>query len=70
MRIMIMLVAALSLTAGCATTDDPGWQGQNATPFASAEAECNAEAAAAAGAQELTFRTCMSRHGWSYRKPD
>lgn len=59
------LLAMCLIGSGCAITHDPGWQGQNASPFATAEAACNEEAAQNPGAQELTFRNCMTRHGWT-----
>ena len=53
--------------AGCATTYAPGWEGEGATPFDTAEALCREEAQAAEpGAdREQVFERCMARHGWT-----
>lgn len=60
------LVAIASvLVSACATTHDPGWQGQGATPFDRAQAECRLDAASASpGTRESTMEACMARHGW------
>jgi hypothetical protein len=59
------LFASLLFAQGCVSTHDAGWQGQNATPFGTAEVLCNAEADQNPGAKEMAFRTCMGRHGWT-----
>lgn len=54
------------LLAGCATTRDPGWQGNEATPFGAAQAQCRAEATASPESdREGRFTACMARHGWT-----
>lgn len=63
----IRVAAALSflLLSACATTSDPGWRGQGATPFDSAQAECRIEASASSpDGRDARFTTCMARHGW------
>ena len=63
----LYLIAALAL-AGCAATTEPGWEGDQATPFDTAEALCREEAQAEQpGAdRDQTFERCMARHGWTH----
>lgn len=70
MRIQPFAVAASAalalMFAGCATTRDLGWQGQGATPFDAAQAECRAEATASPeSGREGRFTACMAGQGWS-----
>lgn len=64
--ILVPAVSAVLLVAACATMHDPGWRGQNATPFDTARARCTAEAsgAEAGTARDARFTDCMARHGW------
>jgi len=64
------LIACLAATllAGCATHDH-GWTGKGATPFDTAQAECDAKTKdLPAGKQrEGAFDQCMEENGW--RRP-
>lgn len=63
-----LFVLALSILAGCATSNR-GWSGDNATPFDTAQADCDAKTRAlpAGKERESAFDACMQDHGW--RRP-
>lgn len=66
MRLTMLLAAALIFQAGCATQHEPGWQGNNAHPFGTADSICTSEAKAVAKVErDMAYRSCMLRHGWS-----
>jgi hypothetical protein len=66
MRLMILLLAALGVLSGCATHRDPGWQGNDAHPFGTADSICQSEANATARVErDMVYRGCMTRHGWT-----
>ena len=52
--------------AACASMHDRGWSGAGATPFDTAQATCDAQAAPepAGREREAAFDACMARHGW------
>lgn len=61
------LIAAILITmVGCATTDEPGWQGSAATPFDTARRHCEAEAVRRMTdlTTEAAFKACMAQQGW------
>lgn len=61
----VVTVACASMLAACATTD-PGWSGEGAVPFDTAQVECRAEvASASAEMRESRFEACMARRGWT-----
>ena len=58
-------VAWLATSTACATTE-PGWSGNGATPFGTAERLCHAEATAQPSeARDAAFLGCMQRQGWT-----
>lgn len=61
------VAALLSLALGaCAATHEPGWQGNDASAFGTAETLCQGEAADVVGSErDFVFRACMARHGWT-----
>jgi hypothetical protein len=61
---MRSIAFALSLSlvvAACASTNEPGWTGSNATPFDTAKARCEIETQATEG---QAFERCMEALGW------
>jgi hypothetical protein len=63
----LLVAASLTLAlAACAATNEPGWQGGDATAFGTAESLCQGEAAnVTASERDFVFRACMARHGWT-----
>lgn len=68
LRLPLLLVAASLSLAGCATSGR-GWSGDSATPFDTAQADCDAKTGAlpAGREREKAFDKCMADHGW--RRP-
>lgn len=63
----MMVFAALMLVSACASTpNDPGWTGNNATPFDSAVIACRIETQTTEGAQ---YEACMATKGWTRPQP-
>lgn len=62
-RVLSILVAA-SLAVGCA--HERGWTGEGATPFDTAQADCDAKTRDldAGKPREDAFDACMAGHGW------
>jgi hypothetical protein len=56
---------AAALLSACASTNEPGWTGTNATPFDSAKARCQIETQTIEGE---AFETCMAALGWRRRE--
>ena len=67
LRLSMLLVAAVLLSS-CATSNR-GWSGDNATPFDTAQADCDAKTGTlpAGKEREAAFDHCMAEHGW--RRP-
>jgi hypothetical protein len=66
MRLRCVAVLALVCFAcGCAT-HDRGWSGAGATPFDTAQAQCDAKTRElpAGKARENAFDDCMADNGW------
>jgi hypothetical protein len=63
LRVLSVMVVAL-LAAGCA--HERGWTGEGATPFDTAQADCDAKTRdlEAGKAREDAFDACMAEHGW------
>ena len=61
-----VLFVACAIAGGCATSSSRGWSGQGATPFDTAQADCDAKSRdLPAGEQrEKAFDACMAEHGW------
>jgi len=69
LRRLVLLAAVASLAlAACATTNQ-GWSGQNASPFDTAQADCDGKTRdlPAGKERESAFDACMKEHGW--RRP-
>jgi len=66
-RRFVLLAAALLVLAACTT--HRGWSGGNATPFDTAQADCDAKTRdlPAGKERESAFDACMKDHGW--RRP-
>jgi len=67
-RILRLVPAACMLLVlqACAATRDPGWQGQDASVFGSADSTCAAETRDLSPAErDLAYQACMGRHGWT-----
>jgi hypothetical protein len=63
------LLATSFLLGACASGHHRGWQGDNATPFDTAQADCDAKSRdlPAGNAREAAFDACMKDNGW--RRP-
>lgn len=59
MRILVV-IALVSLCA-CATSD-PGWTGEGATPFDTAQTNCEIETE---NQNNAAFEACMASNGWT-----
>lgn len=57
----LLIAAAAAVLGACASVNEPGWTGSNATPFGSAKARCEIETQATEGE---AFERCMETHGW------
>ena len=67
LRHVVVSISVCVFLAGCASVRDRGWSGEGATPFDTAQATCDAEAAPkpAGRDREAAFDACMARHGWT-----
>ena len=65
-RFALLVAASLGLVA---CTTNRGWSGENATPFDTAQADCDAKTRdlPAGKERESAFDACMKDHGW--RRP-
>jgi len=64
---LLTIACACALAcAACATDASRGWSGEGATPFDTAQADCDAKSRGLpAGEQrEKAFDACMAEHGW------
>lgn len=66
---MRLAAAVLVTLAGCASTQDSGWQGDATTPFDAARRHCEARAVwqAPSMRKDVAFDACMAGLGW--RRP-
>ncbi len=67
MRRIAVFLAPVLLLVGCATTTEPGWQGNGAKPFDGARASCQAQVQAISDPAQsaAAFEACMRTHGWT-----
>jgi hypothetical protein len=66
MRLRLLSVVVLSsLAAGCAHSGR-GWTGEGATPFDTAQSQCDAKTRdlPAGKSREDAFDACMAENGW------
>ena len=65
-RFALLVAASLALVA---CTTNRGWSGENATPFDTAQADCDGKTRElpAGKERESAFDACMKEHGW--RRP-
>lgn len=66
---LIPVGAMLAALAACATTHEPGWQGNAATPFDTARRHCEAQVVRQMMevTREAAFESCMAEQGWHRR---
>ena len=66
LRHVMLWIPLCACLAACASVRDRGWSGEGATPFDTAQATCDAEAAPrpAGREREAAFDACMAGHGW------
>ena len=67
LRVLSIGVVASLACVGCA--HERGWTGEGATPFDTAQADCDAKTRdlPAGKERESAFDACMKEHGW--RRP-